>query len=246
LLDNNSYYPSGGLTYWLNVSNGVELSYRGVLIEYSSGDEEIVRDSISGDTAGIKYLHRFGAHTTSSVGYIYNSRFTGSEKDYDIHDGTIGFTHSFSDNSSITVSGGYFLLKNVLSDDDNGYSYDILLTQNFDRGNFSIGGNGGWREGYLEAERRGLIKYWGAESRFNYQVMERLTNYGGLSYRNDKDTVDRMTRDFRANYGWRVSFMRWFSISLDYSFLKRDDDIDANDYKANRIMMNLTAGRVFK
>ena len=62
----------------------------------------------------------------------------------------------------------------------------------------------------------------------------------------DEYAEGRITKDYRANYGWRLSFLRWFSIALDYSYLYRDDDLDLQDYKVNRIMMTLTASRMFR
>lgn len=246
LMNQDAYYPSAGLTCWLSVNNGIEVTYRGTLIEYSWDGGEVARDSISGDTAGIRYILRSSARTTTFIGYTYNSRYTGDIKDYDIHDGNIGVEHLFSRNVSLSLSGGYFLLKDQVFGDDNGYSYDISLIRDFNRGNFSIGGSGGWREGYLDAEQRDFIKYYAMDSSFDFQVLERLNNYCGLSYRQEKDDTERVTKDYRANYGWRLSFLRWFSISLDYSYLKRDDEIDTEDYNDNRIMMTLTASRMFR
>jgi hypothetical protein len=246
LMDNDAYYPSAELTYWTGVNNGLELNYEGVLINYSRDGEEIEKGSVSGDTAGIRYLHRFSTRTTTFLGYTYNSRYTGEVRDYNIHEGNIGLDHSFSSDVSLSVSGGYFLLKDEVDGDDNGYSYEILLNRNFNRGRISIGGNGGWREEFLEAEQRGFTKYHQMESSFNYQFLETLNNHAGLSFMLEKDAADLMTKDYRANYGWTLSFMRWFSISLDYSYLKRDDDLDTRDYKVNRIMMTLTAGRLFR
>lgn len=246
LEDNTIYYPSGGLTYWPNVNNGIELSYHGLLVNYSRGGEEISRASLSGDTAGIKYLRRFGTHSTAFGGYTYNSRFTGQIKDYDIHEASIGFAHDFSSSTSLSFSGGYFQLKDELSGDDNGYSYDVSFIKGFQYGNITLGGSGGWREGYMEVARRGFTKYWGIDSTFNYQVLEKLSNYGRLYCMFDKYSTGQKSKSYRANYGWRFSFQRWFALSLEYSYLTREEDLDIGDYKVNRIMMTLTTSRAFR
>jgi hypothetical protein len=246
LTDNDAYYPSADLTFWMGVNNGFELVYQGSLIDYSRNGEQIDRESISGDTGGIKYIYRFSTRTKSFIGYTFNSRYTGEVKDYNIHDGKIGLEHAFSDDVSLNVSGGYFLLKDDVNGDDNGYSYEISLNRNFSRGAFSLTGSGGWREDFLEAEQRGFSKYHQLESGFNYQFRESLNNHAGLSFMLEKNALDLMTRNYRANYGWTLSFMRWFSISLDYSYIKRDDDLDERDYNINRVMMTLTASRLFR
>ena len=246
LEDNFANYPYAGITYWMSIKNGFEVNYQRTLINYTRNGEEVASDNVSGDTVDLKYLRRFSTITTAFMGYIYNSRFTGEVKDYDIHEGSVGLTYSLSDNVSLSISGGYFLVKNELSDDDNGYSYDVSFDKNLNNGSISISGAGGWREGFNEADRRGFIKYWGFDSTFTYQFMEKLGNYASFSYMRDKEVTDRVTKSLRANYGWTLSFLRWFSISLDYSYFKRDDSLDIEDYNVNRIMLNLTASKVFR
>ena len=246
LLDNNAYSPNAELIYWLNDNNGLEVSYEGLLVNYSRGGEDLSEESSSRDRVGIRYLRRFSEHTTAFGGYTYSNNYTGDTENYIIHEGLIGFSHDFSANTSLSLSGGYFLLKNESSDDDNGYSYDISLEKSFRRGNITVEGSGGWREGYLEIESRGYTKYWSMVSTFNYQVMENLSNYGSLSSMHDKDETGQSSKNHRTNYGWRFSFMRWFSLSLDYYYLTRDDDVDIYDYRVNRIMITLRASRVFR
>jgi len=239
--------PNADLILWFNQKNGVELNYQYTIAEFTRDDDGIPGDDYTGNNSGLTYRHRFGTRTTFSLGYELTDReFEGLTENYSVHDGSIGFTHSFTNQTSLSMSGGYFLLKNEYSDDDNGFSYDLSLTRNFSRGNISIGGSGGWRESFLEAEQRGLTKYYGMDSNFSYQVTERLSNYAGLSYLHDKDAESRITKDYRANYGWRLSFLRWFSIALDYTFMNRNDEQDIEDYKVNRIMMTLTASRMFR
>jgi len=99
LEDNVSSNPSAGLAYWFNTNNGVELNYQYTDVKYSRGDERITGDDYSGNTAAIKYLYRFSTHTTTFLGYTFNSReFENKTDNYDIHDGSIGVTHSFANN----------------------------------------------------------------------------------------------------------------------------------------------------
>ena len=44
-----------------------------------------------------------------------------------------------------------------------------------------------------------------------------------------------------GNGGLRLGLLRWFSATLDYSYAERDDDINTEDYKVNRVMLTLTA-----
>jgi hypothetical protein len=245
--DNTASNPYAGLTWWLNQKNGIELNCRYTIAEYTRDDNSIPGDNYTGDNAGLTYLYRFGERTTFLIGDEYTAReFDGLTEDYSVHDWSAGFEHSFSNQTSLSISVGYFLLKNEYSDYDGGYSYDVSFIKNFSRGNFSIGGAGGWREGYQEASRRGFTKYYGMNSRFDYLFMERLNNYAGISYIQDEYAEGGISKDYRASYGWRLSFLRWFSVSLDYSYLKGSDGLDMESYTNNRIMMTLTASKPYR
>jgi hypothetical protein len=248
-LNDNSYStPFIGLTYWINVRNGVELNYQYSIADFTRDDGWLASDNYIGNAAGLKYLYRFNTHTTASLGYDLNTReFDGLTEDYAIHQGTIGLSHSFSNDASLSLSGGYFKLKKERSLDDNGFSYSLSLQKNFSRGKISLGGSGGWREGYLEATKQGLIKYYGLNSQLDYKIYERLTNYAGISYMRDNDTsIGRKYKTYSGNYGWRWSFLKWYALSIDYSRHQRDDAIDTGDYVVNRVMMTLTASKLFK
>jgi hypothetical protein len=248
LEDNTISSPSAGLTYWFNVKNGIELNYQRTLADFSREDNGTPSDAYTGNTAGIRYSYRFSQHTTASLAYDLNTRvFEGATENYDIHESNVNLTHSFKNDVLLSLSGGYFQLKNEHSPDDNGFSYNASLTKNFNRGNFTIGGSGGWREGYQEAIRTGLIKYWGADSHFSYQITERFENHASFSYmQNKEEATERKYKTYSGSYGWRWSFLRWFSLSVDYTRSDRRDEIDALSYVDNRVMMSLTANRVFR
>jgi hypothetical protein len=248
LEDNNTSSPSAGLTYWFNINNGIELNYQRTIADFSRDDNGIPSDAYTGNAAGIRYSYRFSQHTTASLGYDLNTRvFEGATENYDIHEGNISLTHSFKNDVSLSLSGGYFQLKNEHSPDDNGFSYKASLTKNFNRGNFTIGGSGGWREGYQEAVRTGLIKYWGADSHFSYQITEGFENHASLSYMQNKEEATEIKyKTYGGSYGLRLSFLRWFSLSIDYTRSDRRDEIDANSYIDNRVMMSLMASKVYR
>ena len=245
--DGMIFDPFADLTYWLNNKNGIELSTRYTMADFTRDDNTLPMDDYSGIAAGLRYLYRFTPQTTGSIGYDLTRRdFNGPSENYYVHEGSIGLTHAFSSRTSLAVSAGYFGLKNEWSENNGGYTYDLSLNKTFDRGSIVITGSGGWNEASLDVERRGLTRYQGLSSRFEYQVAERLTNYAGISYRQDKDAIERRSKTVGVDYGWRWSFWRYLSLSLDYSCSTRDDDLDTEDYLVNRVMMNLTASRLFR
>jgi len=245
--DGTTRNPFANMTYWFNVKNGIELDYQYTKADFTRDDNNAAGDDYTGNAAGIRYLYRFTPHTTGYAGYDFTNRhFEGLSEDYKVHEGTIGFDHSFSQELSLSVGGGYFIQKNRQSDDEKGYSYNTSLVKSLEQGSISFGGQGGWSEAYLEAERTGFTRYWGLNSQFEYQLMERLSSYAGGSYRRNKEPGDREWETLRANCGISWAFYQYFSLSLDYSSSTRDDDINTDDYNANRIMLILSAGKMYR
>jgi hypothetical protein len=239
--------PFGNMTYWFDKKNGLELNYEFTDATFSRDDGSIPDDDYTGHGAGIRYIYRFTQNTKGSIGYNVTTRdFDGLTEDYDIHEGSIGFEHALSSDISLSLGGGYFTQKNERSDDEAGYLYNASLAKRFERGSFSIGAQSGWDEAYLEAERRGFTRYWSADSRLEYRFMQGLNAYARGAYRRDKDSADREWKTLSANCGVTLMFMRWFSLSLGYLYAQRDDDIDVEDYTDNRVMLTLTASKLYR
>jgi opacity protein-like surface antigen len=240
--DGTIQIPFCSISYWFNVKNGLELNYEFTKAIFWRDDDSLAGDNYQGHAAGLRYNYRFTPHTRGSIGYNFTNRnFEGLTEDYKIQEGSVSFEHAFSPDLSVSIGGGYFIQQNEISDDEPGYSYDASLAKRFERGSFTIGGRGGWDEAYLEAERRGFIRFWSANTRLDYRIIEPLSLYAGASYRQDKDPTDREWKTWRGNCGLRWAFLRWFSLSLDYSYAERDDDVDTEDYSVNRVMLLLTA-----
>ena len=240
--------PFCTVTYWLNVKNGLELDYEFTDAEFSRDDGSVPGDDYTGHGAGMRYLYRLTPHSTASLGYHYTNRdFDGQTEDYNVHDGSIGLEQAFSPDLSVSLGAGYFAVENERSDDESGLTYEASLIKRFARGSFAIGGSGGWDEAYLEAERRGLTRYWRGNTRLEYRILEPLSGYAGGLYRQDKSDLDnREWKTLRGTCGLEWGFHRWFSFSLDYAYSQRDDDVDVDDYKANRVMLILTGSRLFQ
>jgi len=247
LVDGAIQTPFCSISYWLNIKNGLELNYGFTKAVFWRDDETIPRDDFEGHATGLRYIHRFTPHTRGSIGYDFTNRnFEMLTEDYKIHEETLGFEHAFSPRLSLSLQGGIFTQDNKRSNDETGYSYNASLVKRFERGSFTIGGRGGWDEAYLEAEPRGFTKYWSADSRLEYQLMERLYSYAGGSLRHNRDSENRQWETWRGSCGLRLEFLRWFSLSLDYSYAERDDDVDTEDFRVNRVMLLLTASKLYR
>ena len=245
--DGRTQDPFANVTYWINVKNGIELNYGFIKADFWRDDNSNAGDDYDGNSAGIKYIYRFTPHSKGSIGYDFETRdFDGLSEDYDVHTGSVGFDHAFSPDLSLAVGVGYFIQKNDRSDDEDGYTYNATLIKQFERGSIAFGGDGGWDENYLDAERRGFGRYWRVNADFDYQILEALSSYVGGSYRSDKDVGSGKRKAWRGNCGIRWTFLRWFSLSLDYSHAERDDDNDIEDYSDNRVMLILNASKLYR
>jgi len=245
--DGTIHNPSMKVSYWFTIKNSIELSYDFTDAEFSRDDGVNAEDDYTGNAAGIKYTYLFSPHTWGSMSYTFTNRaFDGLTEDYSVHEGGLGLGYNVSKDVSITLGGGVFNQVNEESDDETGYSYTVSLINNFRRGSFRLGGSGGWDEYYLEAERRGFVRFWSADTRIEYLLMKYLSVHADASYRNNKYKDDRRWRIFRGGCGFHVDFLRWFSLSLDYKYVQQDDDVDLEDFEDNRILLSLTTKRLFR
>jgi len=239
--------PSVGMAYWFNVKNSIELSYDFTDAAFSRDNNLTPGDDYNGNSAGIKYTYFFRPHRWGSMSYNFTNRnFDGLTEDYAVHEGALGFGYSITRDMSFILGGGIFNQVNEESDDELGYNYNVSLINNFKKGSFRIAGREGWDESYLDAERRGFIRFWSADTRLDYLLLKNLRVHADASFRQNKDADDRKWQTLRGNCGLNLDFFRWFSLSLDYKYAQRDDDVDMEDFTDNRIMLSLTAKRLYR
>ena len=239
--------PFAEITYMFNRRNGLGLNYGFTDAKFSRDDDAISEDDYKGHSAGIRYIYRFTPHLESSIGYNFTNRdFDGLTEDYSIHEGIVGFEYSFSPDLSLSVEGGFFVQKNEESDDETGSLYNASLETSSERWSIAIGAEGGWNEAYLEEERRGFLRYWSTRLRLGYIFTQNLTGYAYGLYRRYKDPADREWKTFEGNCGLEWEFLDWLFLSLNYLYAQRDDYVDTEDYRVNRVMLTVTASRVWE
>ncbi len=235
------------LTYWFNEKHGFETNYTYTRADFWNDGGFQAGDDYKGHKIGTKYRHRFSPHSTGFIGYTFTTRnFEGDSEDYDIHDGDMGIDHAFSSSLNLSAGVGYFVQKNDRSEDESGPTYNVALTKQFERGSVTFDGMGGWNESYQDADRTGFTRYNSVGVSLQYQLMQALSAHAGASYR--MDTEDRADRDWntlRGNVGLSWAFMRWFSLSLNYYYAERDDDLDTEDYTSNKVVLSLSGSRLF-
>ena len=249
--DSKIQNPYANLTYWFDVQNGAEVTYGYTDAKYSGDDSFLKGESdYTSNAAGIRYLRRFTPNSTAYVGYNYTTYDYERvlPQDFDVHDGLVGLDYSFSPEYTVSASVGYFIRVNEITDNQDGPTYTAALTRNFDRGNITVGGNGGWSYENLQQGiglTSGFSQYYGGYVNGRYEILERVNLYAGLSYRHDKYTLNSADY-FRGNCGIRWNFLRYFFAALDYSYVDRSEDLGFDEYTGNRIMLTVGASKLFQ
>ena len=248
--DSKIQTPYANLTYWLDVQNGAEITYSYTDAEYSRDDNLFAQSDYTANSAGMRYLHRFTPNSTGYVGYNYATYDYDRvlPQDFDVHSGLVGLDHSFSPEYTVSASVGYFIRVNDITDNQDGPTYTASLTRNFARGSITVGGNGGWSYENLQQGvglTSGFSKYYSGYANGRYEIFERVNLYGGLSYRHDKYTLDSSDY-FRGNCGVRWSFLRYYYVALDYSYVDRSSDLGFDEYTGNRVMLSIGASKLFQ
>jgi len=245
--DGRIHEPFANLNYVFDVHNSIDIDYVFTKAHFWRDDDTLAGDDYYGHSGGLRYIYTFTPYTTVNLGYRLTTRnFEGDDEDYNIHDISTGFDHAFSSDFNVSASVGVFKQKNEMSDDETGYTYSALLIKAFERGSFSIGGDGGWDENYLEADRRGFTKYWSVRTTLSYQILETLSCHAGGFYRANEEESNRNWERIQGDCGLTWTFLRWFLLSLRYSYAERIDDVSADEYNDNRVTLTLTGSRLYR
>jgi hypothetical protein len=244
--------PSAILAYSFNVHNEIQLRYTYDKVDFyrdapPANIVQLFQNDYTGNNAGFRYIYRFTPNTSAYLDYGYADRdFDGPTPNYKVHQISGGFDHAFSPETSLLLSGGYFIQDNELFGETGSYIYNALLTKQFRYGRFSIAGRGGWAENYLDAQRFGFTRYYSADAAFNYQLTERLSFIISGAYRLDRDDLNFEWTTNRGNLGLAWTFLRFLSLSLDYRYRARHSDIAGDDFKVNSIILRFAASRLYK
>ena len=236
--------PSASLSHQLSSGNSVSISIQYTEAEFNRDDGTAPGDDYTGYIISPSYSLRFNPRTTASINYSLAVRdFEGASEDYRTHNGGIGVSHSFSQNTSFSGNIGYFIQDRERSDNTSGLTFSTNLNKSLERGSFSIGASVGQTEEFLEARRRGFTRFQSLNSQFNYRISENLNSSAGITYRQNSDAAGIEDETYQGNAGITTSFRRWFNAGLNYSYRKRVGDNPDDEYVDNRIILSISASR---
>jgi hypothetical protein len=250
LTDSTEHGPFASLIYWFDFKNGMELDYRFSTAEYELESGLPSEDDFDGHEAGARYTHRFDPHTNAYVCYGLTTReFDIETNDYQIHDFSVGLNYGLSPQTSISLASGFYKPNGDPYDsEDAKLFFSAGLEHETKNLKMSLEATKGWDEGFFEAERRGFTEYWTSRGRIEYQPTKHMTTYASISYRKNDYMLETKIDDdtYQGECGLEISFLRWYTLGLDYTHSQRlSDDLDA-EYTDNRIMLTLSASRLFQ
>jgi hypothetical protein len=243
--DGAIHEPFVDYVQWFDNKNGMGLGFRYTIGTYESGS---VQPEYTGYSPILRYLRRFDPQAIGYVSYTYTERDfdPGFRRDYTIHTGRVGLDKQFSPRTALNAGLGYFIQEEDGAGSESGPAYHLYLRKNYQRGNFVIGGAGGWDEQYLEAENRGFVEFYSVEGSGEYIFLETLNGYASGIYRQDmymnNDVEDKT---WRGTVGLRWIVHRYVSVLLDYTHVSRTSDLPENEYDDNRYMLVLTGSKPF-
>lgn len=240
--------------YWPDVKNGLSIHYAYTRGDFSRDDLSNAGEDYTGFTTGLSYHYRFSPHTRCDVRYEFTKRDfeipldragEGPDESYNAHNMTVGMEHAFSRHFTAALRGGYYLQKRETAGDEGGPLYEVSLNRTFRHGSLTFGGDGGWHESYIDDSRRGFIRYNGVRARLAYQFLKELRGHAEGAYQVNRDSLSMEWKTYRGSSGLQWSFMRWYALSLDYTYARRSGDDHTQDYTDNRVMLRLTFQRPY-
>ena len=253
--------PFAALSYWFTQKDGLDLRYENVRYVYDQPDYYSNWKDLDAHNMRSAYVRQFGVATGGSLYYGLSIRKSiDFPIQYEIHNAGVSFDHSFSPTTSLALGLGYYRPTGGTSLPgtpglDPGVTSLIQFTKRFRRGSIALGANTGWDDGLLEVIPRGFTKFGRAFGRFDYEPIENVSVFGGVTYRKNEYANEKIdirlnqatgddTYQGRCGVNWR--FYRWFRLGLLYTYSNRISPDPNNEFVDNRIGLTLTAQKPFK
>jgi len=247
LEDVTEHSPYARLSYWFNNKDGFELGYKYRRFDYTVEDSSTPTENrvdLDAHDIDVAYMHRFGRRSTIHAHYSFaNRNFKGIPVGYHVHNGSVGFEHSFSPSTSLALDIGYFSPTGI--DIDPGLEYGVRFERRFKRGRAFVSARSGWDEGFMDVQPRAFTRFWSGDAGVEYEPVQDLQAYAGVNYRKNDYALQEQEDDdtVGGQCGVRYRFLRWFYADLAYSHRRRISDDPNNAYGDNRFTFTISASK---
>jgi hypothetical protein len=240
--DSQENYINPRLAYWFNIRNGVSFEYGLTLADFERSSDLV------GHTAAGRYTYRFNPRTSIFGEYVYLMRdFESPSTDYVVHRPSLGFEHAFSPTLSGRAQVGYFWQNPDRGSGEDGFSYDVALTQRAQKTTYTIALQGGYTEDYFTSENLGFTLYYRGIGAVTHQLLEKMTagffgSYEWAKYPERLVGGNRQEDNIWA-IGGDASYQpfRWLMMSIVVAHRENHSNIDTFDYSEYRGIFRVTA-----
>jgi hypothetical protein len=234
--DSTMTEPSLGLTYWFSPRYGIE-----TLASFTRGDFSLDTNSFNEYVLSNRFMRRFEHNLDLFVRYV-NTRmdFFGEEADYMVHDGTVGVDYHLSEATFFSLSTGYFIRDTDGETPETGYVLRGDMAKRFSRGAVRLSGGTGYQQTFFGAENLGFTQYYDAAIGGNYQLTQRLTASGQVTYTHNiyMDQADRKDDLIAVEASLQYVIGPWLTSTLRVAHRQLDSDEASEAYEENRVSLS--------
>jgi hypothetical protein len=232
------------LAYWFNIRNGINLYYTFTTAQFENTTTQFesqpdwVENIVSG-----RYNYRFNPRTMVFGAYSFSMiDFKDPGNDYTVNSPSVGVEYTFSSTLKGQAELGWFWQVMDRGESFNKPVYNLSITQEFQRTNYTLSLEGGYREQYFTADNLGFSWFNEVRANVTHRVRERMSvGLEGIIGRDEYQNPGRID----WNWGLRGKFsyqpLKWLTVSLEASTRTLDSDVSANSYLENRVFLKFTA-----
>jgi hypothetical protein len=224
-------------TYWFNIRNGIVLDY-----SFSTGQFERSLDWVENTATG-RYNYRFNPRTMFTGYYRFSiTDYEAPGIDYTVHSFQLGFEHAFSPSLNGQAGFGWFWQTPDFGPSINKPVYNMSITQSFQRTNYTMGLDGGYRQSNFTAENQGFTWYNQIRANVTHRLWERMSlGLTGALIRDEYNIPYQVDLYWDLVGSFSYQPLRWLTISLEASTRSRDSDREIDSYQQNRVFLSFKA-----
>ena len=239
LEDNKRHRPSITLEYWPNRQWGTETE-----VTFESGMYD-TSDDLTNTIASFRLIRVLSRHLEAFVEYTHTiTRFDGESEDYNIYEPALGMEWTMDEDSSISLSTGYYVRDLADGDNETGWTLDgdINKRWTFQRSSFSLTGSSGYDQSYFGSENLGFSKYYQVAGTAGYEFTRhfRADLTGAYRHTDYQDVDDRTDKEPSVTCGLNYQITEWLFSRLSYSYRSVSSTLDEDEYDENRVMLMMT------
>jgi hypothetical protein len=177
-------------------------------------------------------------------------RFAESLRDTTAQGNTIGWSHEFDQETSLTSTLGTSYRGYEAAPDEREYALDVGLNRRLERGSIAVRATGMTAVAMVGGGAQRSRQSWELSSDLTYQVQRELTTSARLAYGRwdawavgvgqNQNPYDQL--QFGA--GCHYLFARWFTLSLNYDYYLFDtNSLILNDYTEHLLSLKLVGAK---